>query len=182
MSTVSFGQLYRRAAPRVTAQSVSPALSLTVALLVIVLYAAFAHGAVSVADGAWLQAAVAASAALAAAACLWRGTLRFAAPRGALVAVALLAGFAVWSGISLLWSVSPDGTWSEFNRDLTYLLVACVALAAGASDRRTGEVATLGFLLIAVLVTAYALGQKLLPGFHISGLINLNQAGAIPRL
>src|SRR5581483_11435927 len=39
-----------------------------------------------------------------------------------------------------------------------------------------------GFLAIAVAVTLYALGQKVLPGVHLSGVFGLNQAGAVPRL
>src|SRR5581483_1805460 len=39
-----------------------------------------------------------------------------------------------------------------------------------------------GFLAIAVAVTLYALGQKVLPGVHLSGVFGLNQTGAFPRL
>jgi hypothetical protein len=39
-----------------------------------------------------------------------------------------------------------------------------------------------GFLLVAMAVALYGLGQKLLPGFHISGVFDLNQTGPLPRL
>src|SRR5205823_14114000 len=39
-----------------------------------------------------------------------------------------------------------------------------------------------GFLLVALAVTVYALAQKLLPGLHIAGVVNLNQTGPLPRL
>ena len=81
-----------------------------------------------------IEVALAAIAALAGAAWLWTGTLRFAAPRLALAGIALLAVFAVWNGLTVLWSVSPDQTWVEFNRALSYVLVLCLAVALGTTD------------------------------------------------
>ena len=86
----------------------------------LVLYAAFAHGAVQSAAEARLQVAVAAVAAVAGGAWLWSAALRVSAPRMAWVGVGLLAAFTVWSGLSVAWSVSPDQTWIELNRSLTY--------------------------------------------------------------
>ena len=81
---------------------------LTGALLAVVLYAAFEHGAVALPAEARLQVVIAALAAAAGAAWLWTGTLRLAAPRVAIAGTALLAGFACWSGITVLWSVAPE--------------------------------------------------------------------------
>src|SRR5690349_14311916 len=69
------------------------------ALLVVVLYAAFDHGAVALGVDARLQVAVAAIAAVACAAWLGTGALRVAAPRAALVGVGLLVAFACWCGL-----------------------------------------------------------------------------------
>jgi hypothetical protein len=35
-----------------------------------------------------------------------------------------LLGLAVWSGVSIVWSTSPDRTWSFTNRTLVYLAFA----------------------------------------------------------
>jgi O-Antigen ligase/Tetratricopeptide repeat len=158
-----------------------PAL-LTGALLAVVLYAAFEHGAVALPAEARLQVVTAALAAAAGAAWLWTGALRLTAPRLALVGTALLAAFACWSGVTLLWSVAPNQTWIELNRAITYVLTLCMALALGASYARAIARLATGYLLVALLVTLYALGQKLFPGLHVAGVFDLNQTGPLPRL
>ena len=37
------------------------------------------------------------------------------------------------------WSVAPDQTWIELNRAITYVIVLCLAIALGASDRSSGQ-------------------------------------------
>lgn len=171
----------RVSAARSRAGSRAPA-ALAVALLLLVLYAAFSHGGASRAAGARIQVAIAVVATLAGVAGLWYGTLRFSAPPLAFAGLALLTGFAAWSGVTVLWSVAPEQTWLELNRALLYVVVLCLAIALGASDRRAPEWITKGFLAAALAVTAYALGQKLFPGLHVSGVFNLNQTGPLPRL
>ena len=39
-----------------------------------------------------------------------------------------------------------------------------------------------GLLLVCLAVTAYALGQKLVPGLHLAGVFTLDQTGLLPRL
>ena len=95
---------------------------------------------------------------------------------------ASLAGFVVWCGITVLWSVAPNQTWIEFNRAVTYVLALGLAVTLGSSTRRAAELIADGFLLVALAVTVYALGQKLVPGLHVSGLFDLNQTGPLPRL
>jgi hypothetical protein len=155
---------------------------LAFALLGLIAYGAFSHGAVGSAAEARLQVVVAVVAAIAAGALLWTRTLRLAASPSAYAGIALLAMFGVWSGISLTWSVAPDQTWLELNRLITYVIVLGLALALGASLSRPLEVMASGFLVVALVVTVYALGQKLLPGLHIGGLFDLNQTGPLPRL
>ncbi len=156
--------------------------ALSVALVALVLYAALSHGAVSTTSEARLQVAVAAVCALAAGAWLWSGTMRLTAPRIAFAGIGLLSAFAVWSGFTLLWSVAPDPTWAELNKALTYVLLLCLGIAVGASHPRAVELISRGVLAAVVTVTAYALGQKLFPGIHIGGLLNLNQTGPLARL
>jgi hypothetical protein len=157
-------------------------LALAAALLLVIVYAAFAHGAVSLTGSARIEVALAAITAVAGAAWLWTGGLRLAAPPAAAAGACLLAAFAVWSGITLLWSVAPDQTWSELNRAIGYVLVLCLAFALGASYRGAVELVARGFVAVALAVSIYGLGQKLLPGLHVGGLFNLNQTAQIPRL
>jgi hypothetical protein len=156
--------------------------ALIVALLLLVLYAAFAHGADSDPAEARVQVGLSAIAAVAGVAWLWSGTIRVAGRSLALAGMALLTAFAVWSGVTLLWSVAPDQTWLELNRDLAYVIVLALAFAAGASHRRAVEAVATGYLLAALAVTVYAVGQKAVPGLHISGLFDLNQTSQYARL
>jgi hypothetical protein len=152
------------------------------ALLAICLYAAFAHGAVAAGDEERLQLAVAVVAVVSTIAWLWTGALVLRAPRAGWIALALLAAFAFWSGVTLLWSVAPDQTWIECNRAITYLVVLGLAIGLGASHPRAPRLVADGFAIVALLVSAYALGQKLLPGIRIAGVLKLDRTGSLPRL
>ncbi len=152
------------------------------ALLVVILYAAFDHGAVALASGTRVEVAIALIGALAAAA--WLGLDALALPRSrvALGALALLSAFAVWCGVTLLWSVAPDQTWIEFNRAFAYAAVVGLGMALGTGHPQVRALLADGFFVVAVLVAVYALGQKLVPGLHLGGVFDLNQTGSIPRL
>ncbi|MGI8428664.1 MAG: O-antigen ligase family protein [Solirubrobacteraceae bacterium] len=172
---------------RETALVTRAPLVLGAALLLVALYAAFSHGAVQTPavrtpTEARIQLALAALAAIAGGGWLWTGSLRVSAPRLATGGAGLLAAFAAWSGVTVLWSVAPDQTWIELNRALTYLIVLGLAIAVGASHIRSVELIAKGFLLVALAVTVYALGQKLVPGLRFGGLFDLNQTGPLPRL
>ena len=156
--------------------------ALIAALLLVVLYAAFAHGADSDPAEARVQVGLSLVAVLAGIPILWSGTIRIGARRTALFGTALLGAFAAWNGLTLLWSVAPNQTWLELNREIAYVLVLGLAIAAGASHRRPLQTIAAGYLLVAVVVTLYALGQKIVPGVDISGLIDLNQTGTFARL
>jgi hypothetical protein len=188
MSTYELAPRVPRSPARgIGAASLRPAMpgaggSLAIALLLVLLYAAFAQGAVSEPAEARLQVATAAIGALAAGAWLWAGRLRVQSGRLGWLAVGLLVAFALWSGISLLWSVTPDQSWIELNRYLEYALVLCLGIAVGASLGRSLELVAGGFLLVVLAVSLYALGQKLAPGLHLSGVFDLNQTGAFSRL
>ena len=48
------------------------------------------------------------------------------------IAFALLGGgFAVWTGLTVVWSVLPDRSWDYFNRGLAYFAFAVVGAFAG---------------------------------------------------
>lgn len=186
MSTQELSAGARRGTPRqrllaiVERGDAADALGLALGLLL--LYAACAHGAAGSPAEPRLQIAVALVAAVAGGVLLWGGGLRVAAPSLAWVGAGLLGAFAVWSAVSLAWSVAPDDTWIEVNRYVTYTVVLLLAIVFGASARRPLERALQGFLALALLITLYALGQKLLPWVHVPGLIDLDQTGSVARL
>jgi hypothetical protein len=164
-------------------------LALLAALVAALLYAAFAAGAARQPGEAWFEVAVAALALFAVASALLgdeaaqsglrpegpasgghvaaSGTLgRAGVPRAAWWGVGLLAGFAAFSGLSILWSVTPDRSWEELNRALAYALVAGLGVLLGASVERAIERLALGWLAVAAVVAVYALVGKVVPGIH----------------
>src|SRR5436853_4089818 len=119
----------RVATPALRAPTALVALGLAAA----VAYAAFADGAIELPNEARLQVGVAALALLALAAWSFAARTRVAAPRAGWAALAALALFTVWTGVSFAWSIAPDRTWAELNRALDYTLVLTLAVAIGAT-------------------------------------------------
>ncbi len=149
---------------------------------VAVLYAMFANGAIGIPQESKLQIGVAALAFAALAALLYGRGLRVAGGSLALPGIALLAGFAAWSGLSIAWSIAPDESWLELNRGIAYALVAGLALVLGSSLPRAAERVAMAYLGIATLAAAYALGGKLFPWLDIPGVIDFNQTERFSRL
>jgi hypothetical protein len=89
-------------------------------------------------------------------------------PRGAWIAVVLLALFVAWTGLSLTWSIAPDRSWAELNRVLAYGLLTVTGVLMGATIPRAVERFATGFLLVVVVVAGWSLGAKIAPGL-ISG-------------
>jgi len=147
-----------------------------------VVYAIFASGAIGLPQESRLQIGVAVLAFAALAALLFGRDVRVAGGALAVPGIALLAGFAAWSGLSIAWSVAPDESWLELNRGIAYALVAGLALALGSSLPRAAERVALGYLAIATAAALYALGGKLFPWVDIPGLIDLNQTQQFSRL
>src|SRR5947207_12724207 len=97
----------------------------TVVLAVLVAacaYAAFARGAIDLRAEARVQALLALTGLAVAALALGAGRLVPRTGRAGWTAVAALAGFAAWCGLSLAWSVTPDLSWAETNRAIAYAL------------------------------------------------------------
>jgi hypothetical protein len=151
------------------------------ALVIALLYAAFAHGAAQYPDETRFQIGLCAICVLALAGVLL-GPLRLTAPSVAWWGVGALVLFAAWSGVTLAWSVAPDRTWVEVNRAIAYVLVLGLGIAVGASHPRAMARLAVGYLGVAVLVALYALGGKVAPGIHIGGLVHLNQTSGFSRL
>ncbi len=167
---------------QIAAKSVKTPELLGTSLFAACLYAAFAQGAIQAPDEPRLQVGLAVIAALAAVAGLWYSRLTLAAPRAVLAALALLVAFTAWSALTLAWSASPDGTWVEVNRTFAYTLTLTLALALGATARHAIALTLRGVLALTLIVTLYALGQKVFPGLHVAGLINLDQTSQHARL
>lgn len=80
------------------------------------------------------------------------------------VTLALLAGYAVLVGISVIWSVQPSDTWLEANLALSYVagFAGAIALARLARERWAAILA--GIALASVIVCGWALLTKAFPG------------------
>ena len=78
------------------------------------------------------------------------------------LASALLVAFWLWTGISIIWSISADLTWNEFNRTGGYLAVFLVGLAVARHPSARMFAAGL-FLVVAAAAVFYSLGPKLFP-------------------
>ena len=161
--------------------SVTPAALVALGLGAVVAYAAFADGAIALPMEARLQVAVAALALGTLAALLFGRGVRVGAGTLGWAGLVLLVVLTAFSGLSLAWSIAPDGTWAEFNRGLSYVLVAAVALVAGASLARPLERFAEGFLVVAALVALYALAGKAIPGVHL-GPLDFNHTEFFSRL
>ncbi len=155
---------------------------LGLALLVAVLYAAFAHGSIGIPEESRLQVGVAVISLATLAGLLYGSGLRLAASPAAGWGVALLVAFAGWAALSITWSVAPDESWLEANRALTYALVAGLGIVLGSSLPRAAERVALALLAAATVVAAYALAGKLFPWLHVGGLIDLNHTDRFSRL
>jgi hypothetical protein len=84
------------------------------------------------------------------------------AGRAALVYLGCLWGLALWCGLTLLWSASPDQSWSFTNRTLVYAAFAVLGVLAGPLDDAVVAVAT----AVVTAVCGWALLAKLVPGLY----------------
>lgn len=84
------------------------------------------------------------------------------APGGAALAyVGCLFGLAVWSGLTILWSVSPDRSWTFTNRTLVYAGFAALGVVIGDRERVTPAATAL-----VAAVVGYALLAKAIPALY----------------
>jgi hypothetical protein len=156
--------------------------ALLAAVVAALLYAAFAAGAARMPGEALFEVAVAVLALVAAVGALLGGTAGRRVPRAAWWGVLLLALFSAWSALTLAWSINPDRTWEEFNRALSYTLVAGLGVLIGATVERAVERFAALWLIGVSLVALYALGGKVAPGLHVDGLFDLDQTNVVARL
>lgn len=78
--------------------------------------------------------------------------------------LALLAALAVFTVVSIVWSVQPSDSWQEANRSLSYVAAFGAAIAlARLTPRGSGWVVS-GVLLACLAACLYALATKVFPG------------------
>jgi O-antigen ligase len=97
------------------------------------------------------------------------------------VAIALLGGFAVWTGVAIGWSQSPENSVVELAREATYVgfLVLAIALQGRASARHTVS----GLACAIGLVTVLAVLSRLHPqAFPANAQLAFLGTGAVRRL
>jgi hypothetical protein len=81
--------------------------------------------------------------------------------RAGWLAIGLLAGFVVWTGIATGWSTSPGDTITELGRDAAYL--GFLVLAVSVQGRTAGRHTVYGLAFAFGLVTALAVLSRLHP-------------------
>src|SRR5262245_13779453 len=80
--------------------------------------------------------------------------------------VACLVGLAVWQGVSIVWSVLPDRSWSYLNRGLVYLAFLVLGLFVAALVPRAPRATAGALTLLLGLVIAYAFLAKGIPSLY----------------
>lgn len=89
--------------------------------------------------------------------------------RTALAFVALLAAFVIWTGLTVLWSVTPDLSWEYVNRGIVYLAFALVGLLIGTAMPRAVPAVAAGLTLLVAAVLVWALAGKVVPDLFPDG-------------
>ena len=83
--------------------------------------------------------------------------------------VALLVGFVVWNGLSIVWSVVPDRSWEYFNRGVVYLAFAALGLLVGAAMPRAPRALAVSLLALFGAALLWALAGKVIPNLYPDG-------------
>jgi hypothetical protein len=143
-------------------------------------YAAFANGAIAIPNESRLQVGIAAIG-LACGLGLATGVLRPGRAPLAWAGIGLLAGFALWSAVSVAWSSAPDESWIAANRAIAYAAIAAIALVAASSSRGAPATVAVGITAVSLLVALYALGGKIAPELHV-GAISLDPGSEFSRV
>lgn len=169
-----------RAAKAASAWPVERPPWLLAVLVAVAVYAAFAGGATAIPESSRVQVVLVALAAFSLAG-VSLGRLRADAPPMVWAGIGLLGSLAIWSGVSIEWSIAPDETWLAANNVAAYALACAIAVVAARTYPRAPLVAVLALATLSLLVAAWALGGKLFPGLHI-GLLDLDPGDRFARL
>ena len=109
----------QQAAGRARTWTARPAAALVAFLVAVAGYAAFAHGSTSLQGQARVLVALAAAAVVVVAVWLSHGALPLSASRTAWLGLGLLVGFAIWTGLSLDWSVAGENEGDRFGSSVS---------------------------------------------------------------
>lgn len=98
------------------------------------------------------------------------GFLPLAVPRRAgLAALGLLTAFVCWNGVTMIWSIAPDRSWSYLNRGAVYLSFALLGLAVASSVRAPARLVAGGLAVLLFGVVGWALLGKVFPSLFPDG-------------
>ncbi|HVG99186.1 MAG TPA: tetratricopeptide repeat protein [Miltoncostaeaceae bacterium] len=112
--------------------------------------------------GAFLALAIGAPLAAVAVVLAWdRAALRSGPAR---LALAAMAGIALWSGLSIAWAAGPDLAWIDANREAVALCALVLGVSLGALVPRAPLAFGLGLSVAALVPVVWALGTKVVPG------------------
>lgn len=83
--------------------------------------------------------------------------------------VILFAVFVGWSGLTVVWSVTPDASWQYLNRELVYLAFLVLGLFVGARGGRVVPLVAAGLAGLIAAVLLWALAGKVVPDLFPDG-------------
>jgi hypothetical protein len=78
-------------------------------------------------------------------------------------ALLLLAGFVVWNGVSVIWSIEPDRSWEAFNRGAAYVALLLLGALAAPLLTRPAEAAAGAVAAAFLAAVVWALAGKVVP-------------------
>jgi tetratricopeptide (TPR) repeat protein len=98
------------------------------------------------------------------------GLVRLPALDGtARAAVALALALVGWLGLTIVWSIAGDRSWSVLNKGLLYLLLLACGLLLGVLGPRTARAAATILAVVIGLALAWALAGKAIPTLFPDG-------------
>ena len=91
-------------------------------------------------------------------------------PRGGAALLATFVALALWTGLSVGWSIAPDLSWTELNRTLVLAAFLVVGLLLGAACGQTACSRAAGALVVALgAAVLWALAGKAIPALFPDG-------------
>ena len=83
--------------------------------------------------------------------------------RAGLALLLLLAAYALWSGVTIAWSVAPDRSWDAVNRTLVYLAFLALGVVAGSLVRAAPRAAAAALAGILGWTLVWSLAGRVIP-------------------
>ncbi len=98
------------------------------------------------------------------------GLVPLAVPgRAGLAAIGLLSAFVCWQGVTMIWSIAPDRSWSYLNRGAVYVAFCLLGLVVAANARMPARVVAGGLAVLLAGVVGWALLGKVFPSLFPDG-------------